>query len=309
MKIVTPFMESLHKLMREKRNITESTASQYLRSLYSMNSSRPFNNLGWLKTSAPVEARIAEYAKSTQKTMYSTIVAALTTMNNTTYTKIRNYYFNKMMELSAKDRERDTSVKTEKQEKNWLDWHVVVAHEERLKQEAEQFLKNKVVTPKEWSVILSWLVLSLYTKFPPRRNVDYQHMYVVAKEKNATDGSKNYFTLDTEKFIFNKYKTASKHGAQTFPVPPELLQVIERYLSKHPLRKQGEFPLLTNADGEPFTSVNFITRILNKIFGLNLGATMLRHIYLSNKYDITEMNQDSEEMGHTGSMQREYLKS
>jgi integrase len=134
-------------------------------------------------------------------------------------------------------------------------------------------------------------------------------MQVVAKEKNATDGNKNYVTLDTKKFIFNRYKTASQHGTQTFPVPSELFEVIELYLSKHPLRKQGEFPLLVNSDGKPFTSINVITRILNRIFGLNLGATMLRHIYLSNKYDVDEMEDDSEKMAHSSSMQKEYLKS
>ena len=309
MKVITPYMEQLHKILKDKRNITESSASQYLRSLYAMNSSRPFNNLAWLKTTAPVESRISEYAKSTQKSMYSTIVAALSAMSNTTYTKIRNYYFNKMMELANKDKERDTSIKSEKQEKNWLDWKTILAHEERLKQEADQFIKNKVITPKEWNIILSWLVLSLYTKFPPRRNVDYKQMFVINKEKNATDSSKNYYTLDTQKFIFNVYKTASKHGTQTFPVPSELSEVIELYLSKHPLRKQGEFPLLVNSNGEKFASINCITRILNKIFGLNLGASMLRHIYLSNKYNVDEMEDDSEKMAHNSSMQREYLKS
>jgi len=35
---------------------------------------------------------------------------------------------------------------------------------------------------------------------------------------------------------------------------------------------------------------------------------MLRHIYLSNKYDVQEMNDTAEKMGHTGAVQREYLK-
>jgi hypothetical protein len=35
---------------------------------------------------------------------------------------------------------------------------------------------------------------------------------------------------------------------------------------------------------------------------------MLRHIYLSAKYDVSEMNEDAEKMGHTSGMQREYMK-
>jgi hypothetical protein len=36
---------------------------------------------------------------------------------------------------------------------------------------------------------------------------------------------------------------------------------------------------------------------------------MLRHIYLSSKYDVEEMNEDSEKMGHSSSMQKEYMKA
>jgi hypothetical protein len=36
---------------------------------------------------------------------------------------------------------------------------------------------------------------------------------------------------------------------------------------------------------------------------------MLRHIYLSSKYDVSEMNDDSEKMGHTSGMQRDYMKA
>ena len=36
---------------------------------------------------------------------------------------------------------------------------------------------------------------------------------------------------------------------------------------------------------------------------------MLRHIYLSSKYDVTEMNEDAAKMGHTSGLQREYMKS
>ncbi len=35
---------------------------------------------------------------------------------------------------------------------------------------------------------------------------------------------------------------------------------------------------------------------------------MLRHIYLSSKYDIAEMKADAEAMGHTINEQKKYLK-
>jgi len=42
-----------------------------------------------------------------------------------------------------------------------------------------------------------------------------------------------------------------------------------------------------------------ITRILNKIFGKNIGSSMLRNMYLSNKYSnvIDELKDDTASMG------------
>jgi hypothetical protein len=53
--------------------------------------------------------------------------------------------------------------------------------------------------------------------------------------------------------------------------------------------------------GEPLVAVNAITRILNKIFGKKVGSSMLRHIFITDKYGgaKTEMEKDAEAMGHS----------
>ena len=157
------------------------------------------------------------------------------------------------------------------------------------------------------------MVLCLYTRFSPRRNQDYQFMKVVKTPAQAEKLGKefNYFVLDTKQFIFNKYKTANSHGEQVFDVPQDLVDAIMLYLKAHPLKPtlKSPFQFLVLNDGTPLPSVNSITRILNKIFGRNVGTTMLRHIYLSNKYDVSEMNEDAEKMGHTSGMQHEYMKT
>jgi hypothetical protein len=154
------------------------------------------------------------------------------------------------------------------------------------------------------------MVLSLYTQFAPRRNQDYQFMKVVKFPGQAKDPEFNYYITDTHKFVFNKYKTAKAYGEQVFDVPDDLVKSIDLYLSKHPAAKKKQpFNFLVTWDGLALSSVNAITRILNRIFGKNVGATMLRHIYLSSKYDVEEMNGDANKMGHTSGMQHEYMKS
>ena len=308
MKTITSFMMELHKELKDKREIADITASQYIRTLYSLNSERPFTNLAWLKNVESVENRLSEYAESTQKTMLSTIVSTLSLYNQkSAYKKIFAYWYNKMMEKANDLQGRDSSQKTDKQAENWLHWDVVLAHEKRLRQEAESLI-NSDLNSSSWNVILSYMILSLYTQFAPRRNQDYQFMKVVKSPAQAKDSEFNYYITDTQQFVFNKYKTAKAHGEQVFDVPKELVNAINLYLAKHPGNKKKPFNFLVTWDGLALPSVNSITRILNRIFGKNVGATMLRHIYLSSKYDVEEMNKDAERMGHTSGMQHEYMK-
>ena len=311
MKNITPFMMDLHKELRAKREVADSTASQYIRTLYSLNSELPFKNLAWLKNTASVELRLENYAESTQKAMLSTIVSTLSLVNQkSSYKKVFAYWYNRMMEKVSDDKQKDTSQKTPKQEKNWLSWDVILAHEKRLGSEVHELVKKKSLNPSEWQTVLAYMVLSLYTKFSPRRNQDYQFMKIVKTPKQAEDKDSNYFVLDTKQFIFNKYKTATSHGEQVFDVPDDLVDAILLYCKAHPLKPtmKSPFQFLVLDDGLPLPSVNSITRILNRIFGKNVGTTMLRHIYLSHKYDVSEMNEDAEKMGHTSGVQREYMK-
>ena len=307
MKVITEFMMDLHKELIKQRNVTDSTASQYIRTLYTLNSSHPFKNLAWLKTTENVELRLSEYAESTQKSMLSTIVSALSTVSSKpSYKKIFSYWYTKMMEKVHDQRSGDTTEKSKKQEDNWLNWDVVLDHEKRLESAVSKVIKNPVLSVNDWNTILEFMVLSLYTRFPPRRNQDYQFMKVVKTEKDAKDKEFNYYISSTEQFVFNKYKTSKSHGVQVLDVPEDLVQVIKLYLSRHPNPKSM---FLVYHDEKPLVSNNAITRILNRIFGKSVGASMLRHIYLSSKYDVDEMNKDAEAMAHSSGMQHDYMKS
>ena len=307
MKSVSDYMMTLHKELQTKRGVSDATASQYIRTLYSLNNNTAFTNLAWLKQKASVAQRLSEFAESTQKSSLSVIVSALSLVKDLpTYKRIYAHYYSEMMERSRE--KSDTTVKTEKQDENWLSWEVCEAHGKRLEEDVKNLPTSLSVG--QWDTCLSFAVLSLYTLFEPRRNQDYQFMDVAKTPKQATDKEKNYFIVSTKKLVFNKYKTAKTHGEQVFDVPPPLMSALKLYLTRHPARaSKTAYPLLCHADGTPLTAVNAITRILNHIFGKRVGSTMLRHIYLSSKYDVAEMNETAEKMGHTGAVQRTYLKA
>jgi hypothetical protein len=308
MKTITPFMlELLSKLMKE-RNVTESTASQYIKTLYSLNNQRPFTNLAWLKNKDSVNTRLSEFAQNTQKSILGSIVSVLSLYKDgTSYKKIYSYWYNEMQ--SKRIITTDSSIKTQKEEENWLDWDIVLSHKNRLAEECSNFDKLKELTPVQYEHLLHYLVISLFTDIPPRRNQDYQYMLVVKKLTGKEDQNMNYLCLDSKQFVFNKYKTSKTHGQQIFDIPDTLMDVIQLYLKFNPLNRSKSYYFLVNYNCNPILVVNGITRILNKIFGKNVGASMLRHIYLSNKYNIDEMEDDAEAMAHGLTMQREYLKS
>jgi hypothetical protein len=93
--------------------------------------------------------------------------------------------------------------------------------------------------------------------------------------------------------------------------------VLAKYAKLHPLKKEKNFYLLTNFKGEPLIAVNAITRILNKIFGQNIGShknissSMLRNIYLSDKFKtpMDELNKTAAAMGTSAAVaQSTYIK-
>jgi integrase len=134
-------------------------------------------------------------------------------------------------------------------------------------------------------------------------------MFVAKKQPTETEH--NYVVLTKSKptsFIFNKFKTSKKYGQQTLEVPEALANVISEYLKFHPLKKNATFKFLVSHDGTPITAVNAITRVLNKVFGKRVGSSMLRHIFLSTKYDIKEMEKDANAMGHSIEEQKKYMK-
>jgi hypothetical protein len=316
---VSEFMLQLSKQLIETKKVAESTASAYVKSLYLLNGKVPFKNLSFLKKTADIEAKIAPYAENTQKALYSTITSVLSLVKDTAgYKKVYQHYYDKMMGKATQMKEAgaESSTKTEKQKDNWAEWKDVEAVQKHLIDEVEKFSGNKNITPEQFNSLLNLVVLSLYTEIQPRRNQDYLDMSVVKATKADLPKDSNYLIIEKnspKEFVFNKYKTAKKYGQQKMELTPGLVSVLSTYLKFHPLARGNKsratmYKFLVLADGTPLTATNAITRILNRIFGKKIGSSMLRHIFLSSKYNINEMEKDATAMGHSVEEQQKYLR-
>ena len=165
----------------------------------------------------------------------------------------------------------------------------------------------------DYNNLLNYLVLSLYTLHPPRRNVDYSLMKI---SNNMNDDKYNYLDLKKGQFVFNNYKTQGKYNQVVVPIEEDLLKVIELYLNNHPEKsklknKNYDVHFLKSFYNEQIEKSQEITRILNKIFGKNIGSSMLRNMYLSNKYSnvIEELKDDVADMSTSlGTALNNYIK-
>jgi hypothetical protein len=211
---------------------------------------------------------------------------------------------------------------TETQEKNWMSWKQVEDKYKELEKVVDDFYKQKTINENQYNTLLGYVILSLYIHQAPRRNKDYQIMKLVTNYKAEMPKEFNYLDLTKKEFIFNSYKTSSKYGTQVIKISDDLWNALVKYFKHHKLvsfRTNGNVGLKENDDGDwfliykndkPLDKVNSITRILNKIFDKAIGSSMLRHIFLTDKYGDTlqKAEKDAKEMAHSSSMQKDYIK-
>lgn len=310
------FVIELFQKLKDK-NLSDKSTNLYVKYLINLNNKESFNNLMFLKNTDDILKKLEKYSDNTKKTILSAITSILSLYNDKpVYKKLHKFYFELMMNKATDMKNIDSNIKTEKENKNWIEWEEIITIRERLKNDVSEFVNNKIISVAQYNKLLSLLVLSLYTLTPPRRNVDYIDMYFINHNKDSLDSNKNYLDYKNKKFIFNNYKTNKKYGLQSLEIPNDLLEIIDLYLKHHPLnpdkkllfKKNIEFRFLVFSDGSPF-NLNSTTRVLNKLFdGKRVGSSMLRHIYLSSKYNIDEMKKDADAMGHSVEEQRNYMK-
>jgi integrase len=314
----TPFLRKLKSSLMTK--VAETSADLYLSQLMRLNDKKPIKNLTFLKDVPAIMTKIESLAPSTRKSILGGVVSVLSHFKG--YKKYHAAYRAKMMEAQAEleSKRGDLSDKTEKEKESWVNWEEVVKKRDELRDSVKTF--GKILTPAQYDMLLAYLLLSLYTYIPPRRNKDFQDMWVVRQWDESMPSDRNYLDLHGQRFIFNTYKTVKQHGRQIVDIPETddespLKEAIVAYLLHNPHYRSSKdksktFRFLTKQDGSPLTAVNAITRVLNKTFGgKNVGSSMLRHSFLSDKYGglIREMEGDAAAMAHSPATQRTYIRA
>ena len=318
---MSKFMIKLEESLRS-RGLADSSAKSYILQMKRLNDGKQFNSFAFLKDIPVIEAFIEKSAENTQKNYYSAILSCTKEhATKSTYAKAIKYYARKFEAVKGViEAKVETNDKTETQKENWITWKEVVEVRDALQKQVDSIVlpEDGKVGVVDYSTILSNVVLALYTYIPPRRNKDYMLMKITKlKGAESMPTNQNYYDILNQRFIFNTFKTSKTYGQQILSIKENkgLLKAIDAYLKVHQCPKEDMYSFLCHYGGIPFQYDFDITRNLNRTFKKNIGATMLRHIFISDMYDIDDIKEKAKErndlanaMAHSVTAQQDYMK-
>jgi hypothetical protein len=285
------------------RGLSEGSLKLYEANLKRLNNNQDVKNLNFLKDTESIIKQIKEKKDTTAR---SYIIAICSTLKNDSKMKKQyDIYYNLLIEYN--DKLKTNNTKSEKQNEEWISQEEVKQKYNELEEEIKPLFSKKNITADEYSKLLSYVVLSLYVLQPPRRNLDYLKMLAVSKYKGTENKDFNYFDISKKKMIFNNYKTKGTYQSQEIDVNDKLFIILCAWIKKFKIK----YYILQRLDGSELDK-NGITKILYKIFDKKVGSSMLRNIYLTDKYSNLneEKVKDALAMGtSTGTIDNQYTKN
>ena len=303
----TKFMDGLSDTLLTK-GLAKGTADLYIIKLRKINDDTPFTSLSFLKDTTRIGKRLnSEKNLNTRKSYMTAVVSILSNTNAKGYAQATTYYKALLNNEKINFDKIDQNEMTETQKNNWMSWNDVISKYNELGE-----LVNKITADDDMigtmagDDLTDHLVMSFYVLTPPRRNADYYLMKLDTDGK-MEDKDFNYFRPKTKEFIFNNYKTKKTYSTQVVAVNYKLMNVLSNFINLMNV-KDDEFLVLP--ENTRRNSANAITKILNRVLDKKIGASMLRHIYLTDKYgDIKdEMAKDAELMTHAVAQQKDDIK-
>lgn len=306
------FFQNIITALKDKKKISDASIIVYIRNLKKLNGDKAFTDFNFLDSTEEIMKRLSEYKETTKRNYLVTIVSVLSVFPE--LKELHDKYYTLMMGKKAELEAADDGKMTETQSDNWMTWDQVKDIYTQLEQKVGTFYKQKNLSDEQYGELLSYALMSLYITQQPRRNKDYQLMRVVDAFTTELDPKFNYLDLSKKKFIFNVYKTSKKYGRFDMPINKVLFAALKKYFkhrqTKLSLDDLNDKPLLIRYDGKALDKSNDITKLLNKVFGKKVGSSMLRHIFLTDKYDaiIDEQKKDAGTMAHSPEEQKKYVK-
>lgn len=215
--------------------------------------------------------------------------------------------FRKQMMDDCKD--YDTQINkqemTERQKEGYIPFAEVMGKYHALEKEVIPIMKKDTLDKKEFARVQLYVLLSCLLLIEPRRSMDYTEF----KIRNADATKDNFLKIEKRKpyFVFNTYKTSKKYKQQVIEIPAKLHKIMKRWMELNP-----HDWLLMNTRMENKITQTQLTSILYSFFEKPISTSMLRHIFLTDKYKnvpaLADMKETADHMGHDLTMALKYVK-
>lgn len=314
-------MDLEKEILKVKPHLASGSIKNYKISLQKLHErmfdTKVIDNLKWIEDDKKVLDELKDYKRTTKRNYLNSIIVFSQAHDDKfadtdyfkKYTDVRDRINQDIRDDSS------TGEKTEKQKNNWI---TEKEYNNILSTYKKYFSKNKIfskdIDSDDLRLLQEFALLKLYQQIPSRNDfatikVISPREYQKIKKDNLTE---NYLITDRDKyfFIINSWKTKKdENDRRRIDVPADIKKVLKLLISK----QKGKY-LFVNKNGTPLKR-NGLTKYLQAIFhkfhpDKNVSSSMLRHIFLSEKYaDVKkEMKADAELLAHSSSTQQQYIK-
>jgi hypothetical protein len=272
------------------KDLSQSSLNSYKAKLLKLNDNKPIKNLNFLNNIDNIKSIIKDYKPNTQRNYIIAIASILKCSLHTNKTKKAETLYKQYSIIldEYNTNLKDQTAMTDAENENWIKQDDL--------DEVYNDLKSKYKDSKQ--AYQNYLLLSLYYLQAPRRSRDFQYLKISSKYNDDLSNEFNYLDIKKRKFIFNNYKTAKKYNRQEVDINDELFSIIQGYIKTFKL-KDGDYLLNDLKTNEAYKNTNSITILLNRIFKKKIGSSMLRKMYLTNKYgdNAEQLKKDMTAMG------------
>ena len=294
-------------IKKNRPNISESSLLTYVSLLNSLYKSLFKNETEFDEKLFNKTDEVLEHIKDRTLASKKTILSALYVL--TENPKYRDYMIQDATQYNTEQKEQKM---TDKQKENWVSQDEIRAVFNKYKTTAEYIIKeskSKPLTSKEFQTWQDYIMLCLSSGIfiEPNRVKDW----VCFKINNIEKGKDNYMEGKASKcqLVFNSYKTFKFYGEKKMSAPPELCKILTTFIAY--VKPHSDY-LLNDSNWKPLTQVTFTQR-LNKIFGKNVSVNILRHSYLtdrfqSGKISLKQLSDTATNMGHSLEQSLQYVK-
>lgn len=312
----------------QKRGVRNSSLNLYRRHLNKIHkflTGSEFKNMDFVNShNKDLNEFLNKQSSSVKKNYISSILVGLSPDSKKNPDEKYQDVYNNLSKMLVEEHSnyinsKKENKKNDKESDNWLEWNDILKLKKTLGNELRKRnvkLSNKEINKKNKDLLQQYLVLSLYTDIPPRRN-EYADMQIINKSDynklNDNDKEDNIYLItngrNKKKMSFGRsaVKSETENKYNVFDVPSNLNSVINLWLNYH-----NEKYLLEDSRGNKLTK-NGLTKYLNKIFQpleKSISTSMLRKIFLSHKFkDEAKREKEKEELSRKMNHSKEVQQS